>query len=127
MTLMSTLDYNTVYTIDNGTGSQNFGIGASMYNSSIALSYSVAYGQWTFDYALVILTTPVIAAPVYYGLSTYGGSPLITHYTQVQVDFGECLCGDDNVKYDSYGIVGTISGLIPVSGYKLGDCSFGCP
>jgi hypothetical protein len=127
LTLIPTLDYSSVSIIDNASGSLNFGYGAGMTNSSIVLVYGVGYGEWTFDYAITILSTPIVAAPLNYGLSVYGGSPLITHYTQVQVNSGECLCGDDNVKYESFGIIGTIGGLTQVGGYKLNDCTDGCP
>ena len=74
-----------------------------------------------------IFLFPSILGKTYYGLSNYGGSPLITHYTQVKVNYGECFCGNDNVKYESFGIIATIGGLTEVTGYKLDDCSFSCP
>jgi hypothetical protein len=95
--------------------------------NALELYYSVTYGNWNFDYSVTILSTPVAPAPVYYGLSNYGGSPLITHYTQVEVPYGECLCGNDNVKYESFGIIGTIGGLTEVTGYKLDFCTDSCP
>ena len=127
MTFLPALDFSAVSIIDDGSGSLDIGFGAGINNSAIELYYGVSYGQWTFDYSVTILATPIVPAPVYYGLSVQGGSPLITHYTQIKVLYGECLCGDDNVKYDSYGVIGTIGGLTQVGGYKLDDCSFGCP
>ena len=127
ITILPLLDYSNVSLIDDGNGSLDIGFGAIINGTNLEFYYGVNYGNWTFDYSVTVLSTPIASAPVYYGLSNYGGSPLITHYTQIKLNVGECLCGNDDVKYESFGIIATIGGLTEVTGFKLDDCSFGCP
>jgi hypothetical protein len=119
------LDGSSIASNDLASGSNEFGVYLSFGGSVLDLWYGVTYGSWNFDYSIRILKAQ--PAPItYYALSPYGGSPLITAYTTVEVPYGSCFCSSSNVKYDSFGPTISIDGLTFVTGTLLPSCLSPC-
>jgi hypothetical protein len=119
------LDGSLIAVNDLAAGSYDFGVYVILGGSVLDVAYSVGYGSWNFDYSIRILKAQ--PAPItYYALSPYGGSPLITAYTTVEVPYGSCFCSSSNIKYDSFGPTISIDGLTLVTGTLLPSCLSPC-
>jgi hypothetical protein len=124
LTVLPYLDGSSYWVYDGGIGSTDVTIYADLSNSIVSVYYAVSFGTWDFSFSTRVLKGP-ISQPTYYGLSSYGGSPLITHYTASVVPYGSCFCSSGTV-YESFGPITSIVGLTPVTGTVMGDCLDPC-